>query len=91
MAYSFENMKDYSKALEAFQRSAEVNEDPAYRAMMDRNMGRVCESMGNIVKAREYYEKALVNLKDPLMEQIIRVILARMEESTTEKNSEKAS
>ena len=91
IAYSFESRKDYSKALEAFQRSAEATDDPAYRAMMDRNMGRVSEAMGNIEKAREYYEKSLVNLKDPLMEQVIRVVLARLAETTTRTSTEKAS
>ncbi len=91
MAYSFENLKEYSKALEAFQRAAETTVEPAFQAMMDRNMGRVSEAMGNVEKAREYYEKSLVNLKDPLMEQVIRVILSRLGEPASVRSVEKPS
>jgi len=91
VAYSYENLKEYSKALEAFQRAAETTADPAFQAMMDRNMGRVSEAMGNVEKAREYYEKSLVNVNDPLMEQVIRVILARLGEQAPGRSVETSS
>jgi tetratricopeptide (TPR) repeat protein len=90
VGYCYEDRKEYPKALEAYERAAEKSGDTAFRAIMERNLGRICEAMGDTEKAREHYEKALSKPGDPLMERYIRTILAGMGKST-ERSAKKGS
>lgn len=90
IGYCHEDRKEYPKALEAFEQAAETSGETALRPVMERNIGRIYEAVGNVEKAREHYEKALSKPGDPLMERYLRTILAEMGKST-ERSAEKGS
>lgn len=90
IGYCHESRKEYPKAGEAYERAAGKSGDTAFRAVMERNVGRIYEAMGDTEKAREHYEKALSRPGDPLMERYIRTILAEMGKST-ERSAKKGS
>lgn len=72
LAYSglgacYEEKKDFTKALQFFEKAMNVNSAIPFEALNYSNIARVYESMNNSAKAADFYRKALEKTTDPLM------------------------
>jgi tetratricopeptide (TPR) repeat protein len=72
LGYCYEVQKKYDKALYSFGNIGLNNAGTFYLAMNYNNMARVYEEMNKHDKAQEYYEKALKQTTDPVMERLIK-------------------
>jgi tetratricopeptide (TPR) repeat protein len=72
LGYCYEAQKKYDNALKSFGNIGSHNKGTFYLAMNYNNMARVFEEMNQYDKAQEYYEKALKQTTDPVMERLIK-------------------
>lgn len=72
LGYCYEAQKKYDKALDSFSNIGSSNEGTFYLAINYNNVARVYEEMNKPDKAHEYYEKALKQTTDPVMERLIK-------------------
>ncbi|MBN2515043.1 MAG: tetratricopeptide repeat protein [Deltaproteobacteria bacterium] len=72
LGYCYEAQKKYDKALDSFSNIGLHNAGTFYLAMNYNNMARIYEEMNKHDKAQEYYEKALKQTTDPVMERLIK-------------------
>jgi len=72
LGYCYEAQKNYDKALDSFGNIGLHNGGTFYLAMNYNNMARVYEEMNKHDKAQEYYEKALKQTTNPVMERLIK-------------------
>ena len=72
LGYCYEAQKKYDMALESFGKIGLHNAGTFYLSMNYNNMARVYEEMNKLDKAYEYYEKAMKQTSDPVMERLIK-------------------
>jgi tetratricopeptide (TPR) repeat protein len=63
----FEIKKDFKMALESFENASNTKTASSFEALNYSGMARVYEAMNSPAKAAEYFRKALVKTKDPVM------------------------
>jgi tetratricopeptide (TPR) repeat protein len=76
IGYCYEKKADFPRALESFEKAANVKSDGGFEGMTYRNLARVYEEMNDKEKALEYYKKALTNTVDPSMELLLKKIIS---------------
>ena len=64
---SQEAKKDFTKALESYERAMKTDTASSFEAVNYNNIARIHEAMNNPAKAAEFYQKALGKTTDPLM------------------------
>jgi len=72
LGYCYEAKKEYTNALNSFDKSSTQGTGKFYLAMNYQNMARVYEEMNKPDKAEEYYKKALEQTTDPFTERLIK-------------------
>jgi tetratricopeptide (TPR) repeat protein len=63
----FEAKKDFSKALDHFEKGLKANAASSFETLHLGSIARAYEEMNNTAKALEYYKKALEKTADPMM------------------------
>jgi tetratricopeptide (TPR) repeat protein len=63
----YEAKKDFSKALESYERALKADAASSFEGLNFSNVARIYEAMNNPAKAAEFYRKALSKTTDPLM------------------------
>ncbi|SEM32518.1 Putative negative regulator of RcsB-dependent stress response [Syntrophus gentianae] len=72
LAYCHEAKKDFNKALQALQQAEKIEGAKSLETFIYRDMGRICEKMGNPGEALKYYKKALAQSMDPTFTMFIK-------------------
>ena len=74
----YEDQKEFSKAVEAYEKAVSKSKEPFMAAIGYGNMARVYEEMKDPKKALEFYSKALEKTKDPSMAAFIKRKIAAL-------------
>lgn len=71
LGYCYESKKEYSKAINYFEKALKVRVGNPFEGINERNLARIYEMTADRSKAIEHYRKALEKTTDPTMKRLL--------------------
>ncbi len=78
LGHCHEAKKDFKNALGAFEKAAGSKSGQVFGGLNNQNIARIYEAMDDRAKALEYYQKALTNNTDPIVELLLKRKIAAL-------------